>query len=497
MKHKKIIIPLVAALVTLILPSDRLYAKSPYEGNESAWLSRCSVAQDSEEAAQECIEFKEYYAQQSANKEKEIASMQSKVDDLKADMSNISAVIDSINAEIASLDTKIADTEASIASMKANIEQLDVKMAEKQEEIKQLDALVKARMVSEQASIGTNHYIDIIMGAQDVVEMMSLFDGIRLITQSDQEQMDEAAKARAEYQLQQKEQERLQEDMADSVKDMEKLREVQAEGKKTQEKLYQKFYEQEAEMLKKMRDVQADVSSMQGKIASINTNIRDDIFQEPATPETPDTPEDPSDPDAGGNENSGSDGGDNGTNDGESKPANTSWLKPISYAWYCGTWYYPGGVYEHLGADYSGPSGAAVVAPAKAIVLYADAPFSNNTTGWIGYPSGGGNTMHLLTQVNGTTYAVSFFHLSPGFLVSPGDVVNRGQVLAYSGNTGNTTGPHLHVEVINLGSMSVTQAQTQFARTADFAWGTGWSVSSACSNRGTPCRERPEDIFGY
>lgn len=56
MEHKKIIIPLVAALVTLTLPSDRLYAKSPYEGNESEWLSRCSVAQDSEAAAQECME---------------------------------------------------------------------------------------------------------------------------------------------------------------------------------------------------------------------------------------------------------------------------------------------------------------------------------------------------------------------------------------------------------------------------------------------------------
>lgn len=491
MKYKKLVIPVVVALVAISVPSGKLYAKSPYEGNESEWLSRCSVAQDSEAAAQECKDFKEYYAQQSASKENEIASMQSKIDDLKADMSNISEVIEGINAEIASLDTRIANTEANIALMKTNIANLDVKMAEKQEEIKKLDALVKARMVSEQASIGTNRYIDIIMGAQDVVEMMSLFEGIRLITQSDQEQMDEAAKARADYLLQQTEQERLQEEMAASIKDMETLREVQSEGKKQQEELYQAFYKQEAEMLNKMRNVQADVSSMQGKIASINTDIRDDIFQEPQTPEVP---EEPSNPDDGESDDATDDGGNSG---GENKPVNTSWMKPISYAWYCGTWYYPGGAYEHLGADYSGPSGAAVVAPAKAIVLYADAPFSNNTTGWIGYPSGGGNTMHLLTQVNGTTYAISYFHLSPGFLVSPGDVVNQGQVLAYSGNTGNTTGPHLHVEVLNLGSMSVTQAQAQFARTADFAWGTGWTVSSACSNRGTPCRERPEDIFGY
>ena len=39
-----------------------------------------------------------------------------------------------------------------------------------------------------------------------------------------------------------------------------------------------------------------------------------------------------------------------------------------------------------------------------------------------------------------------YYHLS-GYAVSEGDIVRSGQVIAYSGNTGNSTGPHLHFGV--------------------------------------------------
>ena len=94
-----------------------------------------------------------------------------------------------------------------------------------------------------------------------------------------------------------------------------------------------------------------------------------------------------------------------------------------------GTWYYPGGG-VHLGLDMAAPIGTQIVAPADGIILYANNSVATNggyLGNWSGYPVGGGNSIHMLTQAGGTTYAISFFHMSQeGFAVSAGTQVKNG-----------------------------------------------------------------------
>ena len=83
----------------------------------------------------------------------------------------------------------------------------------------------------------------------------------------------------------------------------------------------------------------------------------------------------------------------------------------------------------HQGYDMAAPIGTPVVAPAGGTVILADPDL---------YYEGGAVFLdhgHGLTSV--------FMHLS-AVDVSPGDVVERGDVLAKTGNSGRTTGPHLH-----------------------------------------------------
>lgn len=89
------------------------------------------------------------------------------------------------------------------------------------------------------------------------------------------------------------------------------------------------------------------------------------------------------------------------------------------------------GGWIHHGIDYGVPVGTPVRTPMGGKVVFA---------GWsaVGY----GN----LVVIENDGYQVFLAHNSR-FNVQVGQIVTAGQVVAWSGNTGNSTGPHVHFEV--------------------------------------------------
>jgi hypothetical protein len=88
----------------------------------------------------------------------------------------------------------------------------------------------------------------------------------------------------------------------------------------------------------------------------------------------------------------------------------------------------------HTGVDYACPTGTNVVAPAPGYVAR------------VAYDSAYGNYIMLRCVINAKPYNVYLCHLSRS-LVSSGAQVQMGQHIGESGNTGNTSGPHVHLEV--------------------------------------------------
>ncbi len=86
----------------------------------------------------------------------------------------------------------------------------------------------------------------------------------------------------------------------------------------------------------------------------------------------------------------------------------------------------------HTGIDLSASRGTPVHATGDGIVIRADA-------------SSGGYGRCIRIN-HGYSYMTLYAHLSQ-ILVVPGQVVKRGQLIGYVGNTGRSTGPHLHYEV--------------------------------------------------
>ncbi|KSU66774.1 M23 family metallopeptidase [Arthrobacter sp. NIO-1057] len=86
----------------------------------------------------------------------------------------------------------------------------------------------------------------------------------------------------------------------------------------------------------------------------------------------------------------------------------------------------------HSGTDYGVPSGTEVYAAADGVVEVA---------GWAGHSG------NRVTLDHGSGLETGYSHNSK-VLVKVGDHVKRGDVIALSGTTGNSTGPHVHFEVI-------------------------------------------------
>jgi murein DD-endopeptidase MepM/ murein hydrolase activator NlpD len=85
----------------------------------------------------------------------------------------------------------------------------------------------------------------------------------------------------------------------------------------------------------------------------------------------------------------------------------------------------------HSGVDIGSTYGNQIIAPADGVVV------TTETLGGYG---------KIIMMDHGSGISTRYGHLS-GFAVTPGQRVQRGDVIGYVGESGRSTGPHLHYEV--------------------------------------------------
>ena len=91
----------------------------------------------------------------------------------------------------------------------------------------------------------------------------------------------------------------------------------------------------------------------------------------------------------------------------------------------------------HKGTDFAAPMGTPIMASGNGVITRAR---------WCG---GGGNCVKIK---HNSTYQTIYAHMkSFGRGIKEGVRVKQGQIIGYVGSTGNSTGPHLHYEVIASG----------------------------------------------
>jgi peptidoglycan hydrolase CwlO-like protein len=429
-----------------------------FANNEAYYSALCSSSQASKNRTA-CLAFQQYVNQKAINAQNQLAAIQKDMKNISANISKYAAQLSNYDAQIAQLESDILILEESISQSEATIVQLGIQIVNRQEVVDTIDAQIKNRMVNMQAFASLNGYIDFIMGAKDFTDLIRRVEGINDITSYDKSQMD----------LLNEEIRLLNDDKAEVERQKEALlmnkanvetNKITVEGLKAAAALIiTEFRKQEAAMQALQNQVLADLSKTQDALKAISKALNA-ILPSPG------------------------------------------WSSPIRarFRVSAGTWYYSGTTSVHLANDMAAPVGTDVYAVANGVVLYSSdaCPTYGYLGNVCGYPGSGygGNQVYMMVNVNNKSYGIRYAHFQAGSPIKIGTIVNPNTVVGRVGSSGSSTGPHLHIEIVYLGTNTVAFYANKWR--GDFAFGAGWTLANRCDYNGNtaPCRVRPENIFG-
>lgn len=421
------------------LPTD-VYA-TDFEGNEDEYYEFCKSEDLDKDGIKVCREFREYIFDKQKNLDDQIAANEKKI-------ANLNTELDDVYTMIADLKRQIGEQEKKIAVLDADIERL-------QKNIDDKDQQIRDRMYVMQSSINSNMYLEFLMGASSIDDFFSRMSSIDDLTEYDHDLI-------RGFNEDKKQVEKNKESLE---AERDRLDDMRAQ----QDTLAEKLSAQISQATLEMEQAAQESEEYKNELSAISASIEAALA-------------------ANG-----------GFIDGPISSAGFSC--PVEWGIVTSAnWHYPsGGV--HLGMDIGGRQGSELYAACDGIVIFMSTGCDSNG-GYLGNTCGGGagNYMVMLSQMNGTTYALRYLHMTNNNYIgwSSGSFipVSRGQVVGYMGHSGSSTGTHLHIEIFNLGPIGYTEAARLFAQYGTF-FGMPYGLSSRCSVSGTPCREEASAMFGY
>lgn len=518
----KKLISIIMVFLLLVMSGNELLHASNFDGREDEMNAKCSVAHNKNIEA-ECLAYKDYLVQKNDSLQSQISNLDQQVNDVRGKLEETSAFITKNNEEIKKLTSDIEGLQTTYDEMQRSIEILYKQIEEKELSVAAHDEILRTRLANLQVYTGNNYYIDFLMGAESFPDVLRRTAVLSELNAYEQEQMDLLKKERQELEEEKTEVESKKDLLAVQQTSLENKRHYMEQLTAKNEELANEYRAKDADLTREKALAQVQSGVVAAAIPTISTDVLPDSFQTGGSSNgnSSGNTEGDSGGNAGGDSSGNNDDGSDNNDGADKEPSNpgegggttgpslsSGFIFPVPGGVYsAGTWNYPSG-YEHLGIDFATNHrvGLNVIAPASGIVMatydgvanhgiYEDGTMSPNR--WAGVPAGGGNTLHMITEVNGVTYGISFYHLSPNmFNVSAGTIVSQGQIMAHTGHSGNSSGPHCHIEVIRLGYNGIKAGMELFyARGKDYGYGL-WSSSKACSVTGTtPCLERPEQFF--
>lgn len=358
-------------------------------------------------------------------KDNAIKKTENEIERFLKQISDLNKEIEEANANINRVIDKINKTNEEVDALKESIADLENKIAER-------DVVLRERVRAMQVKGNDVNYIDVLLGANSFADFIDRFSTVTTLMDADRDimrrQQEDIEQLEAEKALVEKKLKELRENKAKLEKLKEHLKarkneknrvidQLEAEQerlsreKKQLEKEFHEAIEVDAQLEQKIVAEQKRIAEIARKEAERKRKAREEAAKARAKANKSVTLPQVS-------------------NGFWTRPANGTYTS--SFGWRVHPIY--GTKRQHRGADIAAPIGTPVVAAGDGVVSYA------------GSMGGFGNVIMITHSTDGGIFTTVYAHLSK-ISVSTGQVVDKGSYIGAIGNTGASTGPHLHFEM--------------------------------------------------
>ncbi|EGL82763.1 Peptidase M23 [Caldalkalibacillus thermarum TA2.A1] len=380
--------------------------------------------------------------------EKQRKELNQQLKELESRQTREEQALKEIEQRISRMEEQIRQKEKEVEQTKEKAHQTALELKEAEARVKERRELLITRLRSIYESGGSVSYLDVLMGSKDIGDFLQRLDLLSIIMETDQQILEEFIKEQERIEQKKQELDQLLVQLDEQLAELEGLRSrLRAEKKEREVKI--------ASLQEKQEQIKAYDEKKQQELLEL-ANRKSQLVRQKHAAELRKMEEErkrrererqqAAAASAGASSSSSGSAGGSGSSSGASSSASApssggqlAWPVPgypinSAYGMRWGR--------MHWGVDMAAPRGTNIVAAEDGIVstVVSGCREGNSSCG------GGFGNYIVITHPGGidTLYA---HILEGGVLVSEGQRVSRGQVIAKVGNTGSSTGPHLHFEV--------------------------------------------------
>lgn len=360
------------------------------------------------------------YAASSISSQKN--ELNQKIQETKDNLNEVNSQKEESQDKVNNLSSQIDSYESKINSLKSEIETKTNEVNELQKKLDELEAereknqsLLDERLVTLYES-GEVSYLDMLLSSTDLTDFISSYYMIETLTAADKELIQNLENDKKEIA---DTQEKVNNSLGEIEKNKTELESVQQELSKAKNEEQTKV----DKLTEQSHDLENDVEEYEKKMKELDAKEK---AQEAALQKKYEEAKKKAEQgnSSGSNSNSGSSSG--------GSVSSKGFIRPVKTGKITAGMYYSSGKY-HGAVDFGVSVGTPVYAAADGIVV---------TSTW-----GGSDSYGYYIKIKHYNGLYTLYAHGSSLVAKVGQEVKQGQLIMYSANTGNSTGPHLHFEV--------------------------------------------------